>query len=70
VKTITVQIDNPIEPHFEQIERLHRRLALFLGDVWSEQLIIALHNISKTSERSYRDLLEEAAEIVTLVTSR
>lgn len=49
---------------FEQIERLHRRLGLFLGQEWAEQLIIALHNISKASNRSYLELLEEAAEIV------
>jgi hypothetical protein len=48
---------------FDSIELLHQRLYLFMGEVWAEQLIIALHNLAKTGRRSYLDLLQTAADV-------
>jgi len=62
--SITVPKSHPIMAEFDRIEMLHRRLHAFMGDVWAEQLIIALNNIAKTSAQSYQELLEQAAEVV------
>lgn len=48
----------------EEIERHHQRLHAFLGTVWAEQMIIALHNIAKTGRRSYLALLVETTSYV------
>lgn len=53
-----------LEAQLEQIERYHQRLHAFLGAVWAEQMIIALHNIARTGKRSYLSLLMETTDYV------
>lgn len=52
-----------IAEHADRIERIHTRLRLFMGEVWADQLIIAINNIAKTSTTSYADLIEASAAL-------
>lgn len=48
----------------DDVWRLTTRIELMIGKVWGEQLIIAIHNLSKTSPLSYVELLQIAARTV------
>ena len=49
----------------DEIERLHRRLDLFMGEVWADQMKTALANAARTGSKSYLTLLQETVDMLT-----
>ncbi|WKV22102.1 hypothetical protein Phage2-1_00102 [Achromobacter phage 2-1] len=49
----------------DEVERLHRRIHLFVDDeVWANEIITACHNVAQTRYDSYLEVLESALQML------